>query len=327
MVFRLQCKCFYGTWPQCEVSAQDCLDGALRVLPPCEWAVVAKEAHKDGTPHLHGIFYFKEKCDIKDANPILDMICMKHGNYQGAKSPKKVLRYVCKDNNYVTFGDVPSWKEEKVLDHIARELMAGKTYEDIKATHPGICLLHKRKIEEFESECSRKRLDTGLQVWVPPVYTGGDWNIDIIVNWLRENIRMPRKHRQQQLFIYGPTGTGKSRLIWQLSHFLKIYHMPRVEDYYDSWENSYYDLAVLDEFKSNKTIQWLNSWLDGHVMPLKKKCVTQVLKMQNIPTILLSNLTFEENYKKDSLAREALRSRFVFAHVEFEFNLFPSISE
>ena len=138
MVFRLQCKCFYGTWPQCEIAAQECMDNAIRCLPPVDWAVVAREAHKDGTPHLHGIFYFKEKCDIKDANPILDMICMKHGNYQGAKSPKKVLRYVCKDNNYVTFGDVPSWKEEKVLDQIARELMAGKTYEDIKVSHPGI---------------------------------------------------------------------------------------------------------------------------------------------------------------------------------------------
>jgi len=323
--FRLQCKCFYGTWPQCTIAPQECLDNAIRLLPPVDWAVVAQEAHKDGTPHLHGIFYFKEKCDIKDANPILDMICLKHGNYQGAKSPKRVLRYVCKDNNYVSIGDVPAWKEEKVMDSIARQLMEGKTYNDIKEQYPGITLLHKRKIEEFEAECSRKRQDLSLQVWVPPVYTGGDYNVQLIADWLSANVRQSRKHRQPQLFISGSPGVGKSRLISQLSTFLKVYHMPRVEDYYDSWENGYYDVAVLDEFKSNKTIQWLNSWLDGSVMPLKKKLCTQILKMQNIPTIFLSNLLFEENYKKDSVARDALRQRFIFAHVTEEFNLFPSV--
>lgn len=324
--FRLQCKCFYGTWPQCELSPQDCLDNATRLLPEFEWAVVAKEAHKDGTPHLHGIFYFKEKCNIQNANATLDLICMKHGNYQGAKSPKKVLRYVCKDNNYVTFGDVPTWTETKLTDQVAKMLMDGKSYQEVKEAYPGFTLLHKRKIEDFAGECQRKRACDSLQVWEAPVYTGNDYNVMLIAEWLRTNIRQSRKPRQPQLFISGIPGVGKTRLISQLSTFLRVYHIPREEDFYDFWENGLYDVAVLDEFKAHKRLQWMNNWLDGSVINLRQKG-SQILKMQNIPTIILSNFLPEEQYKKDSVARDAFLQRITCSHVVEEFNLFPDLTQ
>lgn len=319
--FRLQCKCFYGTWPQCEVTNQGCLDNAIRLLPPIDWAVVAREAHKDGTPHLHGIFYFKEKCDLKDANATLDLICMKHGNYQGAKSPKKVLRYVCKDGNYVTFGDVPDFKpKDNINNELAKVLLEGGTYADCVKINAGVSMLQKRKLEEFESWVMRKKQREDLEVWVPPADTE-DYSVQLIVDWLRTNIKQPRSPRQTQLFVCGPPGVGKSRLIGQLSRFLRIYHLPKEENFYDEWENGCYDLAVLDEFKSHKKLQWLNNWLDGSVMCIPQKG-KQTLKKDNIPTIILSNYTLEEMYKP-SVGRDALIQRLICVQLVTEFNLFP----
>lgn len=59
-----------------------------------------------------------------------------------------------------------------------------------------------------------------------------------------------------------------------------------------------YDLAVIDEFRgSDKPLGWLNLWLQGNPMPLRKKG-SQYTKEQNIPTIILSNYSPREAYSK-----------------------------
>ena len=55
------------------------------------WAVVAEESHKSGEPHVHAIVQFAERLDLKNANPVLDALTGKHGNYQSVKSAKKGL--------------------------------------------------------------------------------------------------------------------------------------------------------------------------------------------------------------------------------------------
>lgn len=328
--FRLHCKCFYGTWPQCAITKEDCLANAIRILPPISWAVVASEAHKDGTPHLHGIFYFVEKADLKDANATLDLICMKHGNYQGAKSPTKVLRYVCKDDNYTTFGDVPDFKEKpKVMDAIAKLIHEGKTLKEIDLLHPGVTIMHKRKLEEYESWVKIQKVNDDRLPWsevsTPPPDHPDYMQLLLLVDWLNRNILKKRKPRQQQLYISGPHGIGKSRLIGHLQRFLSVYVMPNNEDYYDFWENDTYSIAVLDEFNNSKAIQHLNQWLDGQLMCLKQKG-KQIIKSHNLPIIILSNLLLEENYMKTKdVVRDALSSRLVQITLTVEFNLFPDL--
>jgi len=332
--FRLQCKCFYGTWPQCTMDKADLLANAIRLLPPISWAVVASEMHKDGTPHLHGIFYFEEKIDLKDANPTLDLIAMKHGNYQGAKSPTKVLRYVVKDDNYITHGDVPDWKEKpKIMTKMATAIMAGASFNDCMQMDAGVSMLHKRKIEEFEAYCKRQRADSDKLVW-QPLSMPEDPNLCLLVDWLNSNMMVKsRKFRAPQLYVCGAPGLGKTRLVNQLRRFARVYMIPTCEDFYDDWFNDQYDLAILDEFKGNKSVQWLNGWLDGQVLPLRKKG-SQYLKAVNVATIILSNYTLEECYKaaieKDArfaVSLEALHSRLTSILVWESFNLFPNMTD
>lgn len=328
MPFRLACQAALLTYPQCDKTKDSLLlNITLAQWPkPILWAVVSQEKHKDGSPHLHAIVRWEERIDIKDANPILDGLCGQHGDYKPVgKGVNKTIAYVVKDGDYVTHGPVPDWTAKiNIQTETAKMLLEGKTYNDIVEAYPGYAMVQKRKLQDFEAYCSRKRAADALQVWIPPTTDSSDYNVQLIAEWLSTNIKKKRAPRQKQLFITGPPGVGKTRLIAQLSAFLRVYHIPKEEDYYDFWENGAYDLAVLDEFKHHKRIQWLNSWLDGSIMCLKIKGA-QLMKNQNVPTIILSNFTMEEMYK-DGVGRDALLQRLEIAFISSDFNLFPDLS-
>ena len=136
--------------------------------------------------------------------------------------------------------------------------------------------------------------------------------VKALIDWLNINIRQPRKFRQAQMYIHGPPMIGKTTMIEVLRQHLRVFMIPRDEDFMDEWENGTFDIAILDEFKAHKKIQWLNSWLDGSLMPLRQKG-RQTLKSQNIPTLILSNYTLRECYHKKSsesdVGLDALESR------------------
>ncbi len=102
---------------------------------------------------------------------------------------------------------------------------------------------------------------------------------------------------RKQLFLYGPTLMRKTTLIKALEQFFSCFQIPRDEDYYDFYSDSIYDLAYMDEFKGNKTIQWMNTWLDGATFVLRQKGA-QIIKSKNIPTIIISNYSLRECYSK-----------------------------
>jgi len=325
MSFRLACRCAFLTYPQCDNTKEVVLNNIVVSEWPqkVQWAVVAEEKHKDGTPHLHAVIMFEKRIDMKNATAFLDALANKHGNYQPARSPLKTLRYVTKDNEFVTHGDVPDISQkQKITDVFAKTLLEGGTFHDCVEIDAGAALGMKRKLDEFAEYCSAKRQNDRLKVWEPPIYTGDVYEVQLIAQWLRENIRQSRKPRQPQLYISGIPGIGKTRLISQLSASLRVYHIPRAEDFYDFWENNYYDVAVLDEAKNAKTLQWMNSFLDGSVMPLRQKG-KQTLKAHNLPVIICSNYPPDVAYSKDSVARDAFIQRLLHVHLSQEFNLFP----
>jgi len=118
------------------------------------------------------------------------------------------------------------------------------------------------------------------------------------MTWLNLNIKEPRDFRQTQLYIYGPPKMGKSTLIRNLNNYLSIYYVPRDDgEFCDEYEDGIYDLIVLDEFTNKKTMQWMNQLLDGQTCYLKKKG-GQILKKDNLPVIILSNFSLEQNYPR-----------------------------
>lgn len=88
--------------------------------------------------------------------------------------------------------------------------------------------------------------------------------------------------------------------------------MPTNEDFYDFYDDDLVDLVFLDEFHGNKTIQCLNSWLDGSEMVVRVKG-SQRIKRKNQPFIIASNYLLSEAYSKalaqDFSKIDSLRAR------------------
>jgi len=307
--FRLQAKTYFLTWPQNVLDKDELLERCVALWGDIvNYIVIAAEEHKSGEPHLHAIINFKEKHTICDAIPVLDALTGKHGNYQGAKSAPKVLRYVCKGGNYVSFGELPDMSEKVNLsDKLAKLIYEGGTFAQCKEEAPGYSMLNKRKIDEFAIWCKRQKMMEDKIPWAG-CEPSDHYAIGQITEWLNMNLLKPRVPRQKQLWLCGPPGIGKSRLIGQLHSRLRVYDMPRDEDWYDEYEDGCYDLIVMDEYKSHKKIQFLNSWLDGSVVPFKIKG-KQGVKHDNLPFIICSNFTPEQCYK-EGVGRDALVDRF-----------------
>ena len=131
---------YFLTWPQNDETKETVLLRVRRLFDGMlKYAVVCQELHVDGNPHLHAIIVLKEpyvvtRCDF------FDQLTGRHGNYQSCRSPKKVLEYVCKDGNYISFGvDVKELLAKKGSEYAQciAMLMEGKNLTDIFKEFPG----------------------------------------------------------------------------------------------------------------------------------------------------------------------------------------------
>ena len=88
------------------------------------------------------------------------------------------------------------------------------------------------------------------------------------------------------------------------------------EEFYDQYSDDY-DLVVMDEFKGQKKITFLNEFLQGSTMSIRKKG-SQGIKQKNLPVIILSNLTLETCYRKanEDGRLDSLRARLEIVEVD-----------
>lgn len=259
-----------------------------------EKACVGHELHQDGNSHLHCAIWLKSVVDLSGAD-CLDHLGGSHGDYRSMRNQKKCLEYVTKDGDYITHCMsveelLKAWDKKKSVqaNEVAIAIRDGGNVSDVESRYPGFFLMNKRKIEEYHGWIQRKKAKPQLR-WHPLIHKMSySTETSMIVGWLNSNILKERQLRQKQLYIWGLPGLGKTYLIEKLSERLRVYFIPR-EDWETDYEDGLYDVAVIDEFKGQKTLQWMNQWLDGQQMRLKQKGVDGGVKRQRIPTIILSN--------------------------------------
>lgn len=247
------------------------------------------------------------------------------------------MQYVTKSGDYVTKGiDVSQYLEKRAKKENSKVAIAvemineGKSLEEIDKEIPTCVLQNKRKLEEYIAWKQVKKMKYSLVPWTLPVTNQRLKNsVELhpsqqICQWLKDNIRVERPFGQKQLYIWGKTALGKTHLILQLSKMLSIYHMPRTEKYLDTYEDGEYDLVVLDEFRGNKEITFMNSFLDGQHVTLPRKG-SQYLKKVNVPVIILSNYDLEHAYRHVSEERredlDPLYRRLTFVEVKERINI------
>jgi len=313
-------KNLFLTYPQCPVAKEPTLEKVIETFEDLDFAIVAEEMHKDGTPHLHVVVALKKQVQLNGAKgmAVLRSLTGQHGNYQIARKLQDTVRYVVKDGNVVSTGiNIKTYLkacQDKTSTKAARAettLMNGGTITDVRKQMSGFTLMHLEKLQRFvrwrDLEEMRK------QIVQPGEFEYACRNLDHggakIAGWLQENLFEKRDFKQKQLFLFGDPNMGKTSLINDLCEIgVRVYFMP-YEDFYDAFDDDCYDLIVLDEFKGQKRIQDLNMWLDGSRFPVRRKGTAPFLKTKNLPFIIISNYKLEDCYNVGETRLAPLQTR------------------
>jgi len=300
------------TFPQTDVSKEEALKRLLERHLGVDYVEICAEKHADGTPHLHLAVFLKEKLRIRDPD-FFDFICGKHGNYQTMISPKAALEYIRKeDPSPLTYGTPPQSSGSRVpkSNLFASAITSGLSLDEASTLDCGYFMLNLRKITDYHSFCSMKRHRSSIVPIVLPItYSGTSLDTERVIDWLNTNLLTVRRFKAPQLYLSSPPNYLKTSLVNALQQRLRVYHMPLLEDFYDFYDDDNFDLVVLDEFRGQKTIQFLNMWTQGGLMNIRKKG-SQSMKTRNLPMIVLSNFPLDLVYK-DTTKIETLKTRFL----------------
>ncbi len=304
---QIQAKKFLLTFPQCELDPQLVLT-RLIFKYPCKWAIVSQEKHLDGNNHLHLVFWLKEKVVYRNFD-FWDFLTGKHGNYKVVTSSiLKVVKYVIKDKNYVCHGIEPlTWitshqtKKGASFELAAQLLKEGKSMEELDDMHPGMVARNLAKLQKYQSflkSCKRKKAAKELEKWKPIDISSLDLDFRTLGLWINNNLAgIPRPFKMKQLWLWGCSNLGKTSLVMNLMKWFRIYMIPMDVRHLDDYEDSDYDLLVMDEFKGQKSITWMNGFTQGSPFPIHRRyhCT---MKTKNLPIIVLSNYSIEQAYEK-----------------------------
>lgn len=110
---------------------------------------------------------------------------------------------------------------------------------------------------------------------------------------------------------------GKTTLIEALRSYFRVYDSMG-DKWFDGFDPINHDLIVFDEFQATVPLSVMNKVLDGQKCTLQTKGGS-VVKVRNIPVIVLTNLVPEELYvgeKVNSSVRDAFFSRFLYVRLQ-----------
>lgn len=129
-----------------------------------------------------------------------------------------------------------------------------------------------------------------------------------------DNIDKPRSHRQKQLYLWGASSLGKTRLVSLLSEYIHTFWMEPGK-FHDGYHPDEHDLIIYDEFHGAHPISFMNRLLEGTPMHIEIKGGS-VFKTRNIPIIVLANVPIEGIYHRAHSDRvQALQNRFTIIHI------------
>ncbi len=326
--FRVQAKKFFLTYPKNETTSEVAMKAILTKFPKLKWCIVAQEAHKDETHHLHVALWLNSTVDYRNRD-YWDFVTGKKGNYQVARDIVRVVKYVTKENKYLCYQiDPPTWlkaKKKKTgtsFELVAKLMQDGKSLDDLDAIYPGMIAMNLQKLQKYKKflvKKERKAMKAVLDEWEALGILALPQDFRPLGLWLNSNLSgAKRPFKQKQLWLHGKSNLGKTTLVEKLMRFFRVYMVPMDSKSLDDYEDAEYDLIVLDEFKGQKSITWMNGFVQGGHFPVHRR-YNSTLKVLNLPVIVLSNYTIDQAYERVSHFTperlDSIKNRFFQCHV------------
>ena len=306
---------------------------------------IAKERHADGEwEHIHWWLKFAKRftCYPTTFDKVFpekhgNLAVMKKGNVK--KHQFYMLRYVTKGGEFLDWPidwDSRAWMSENTAAKPAdgcrkktkRDDIASKIIEEdysepynIAKEEPGYFMERSKQVQDFmeyvhEAREAEKKKSTEWTTLQETKEWGMGWLK--VIRWLNFMIRQPSHHigRPRHLFVHGNTRLGKTtRLINPLKEKLHCYMITKDEVQNTPWRDDY-DLCIMDDFKGQKSIIWMNEFLGSKNMLMRVPGGTHMRKTRIVPTIVISNFPLAKCYPLVANGCEdesfnALRDRFI----------------
>lgn len=249
------------------LTIDNCIEKALS-LKGLEYACISMEIGvKEQTPHIHMFVYYKNP---KAWDTMRNLV--PNGNWD-------CCRGTCKQNREYVF-------------------KLGKWIDTEKGTTPLEGMQKEYGELPTESACSKPELEF-LYNLIKQGYSDAEiieeypeYMFDLShIQRCRLIVRQEEykdKWRDLEVtFIYGKTGTGKSRYVMETFGYKNVF---RVTDYVHSWDTyEGQDVVLFEEFNSSIRIQDMLNYLDGYPLKLparysdKQACFTKVFITTNTP--------------------------------------------
>jgi len=220
--FRINVKKLFLTYPQVSKNLNhELVLKQLKEKLSIEDYIIALEMHEDGSPHYHILLVLSKRCDIKISS-YLDLKDQDnnvfHGKYEKVKNFKNAIKYVVKENNFITNMRLPIYKgnfiqPEEFVIHQAREKGEIEALNDYIKDYPErltkyLSILKRtlKNIREIENAITEEE----IPVEVP--YDKIDFSNIKQAKELKEWVDADKK---ETLVLTGKSGTGKTT--WALS--------------------------------------------------------------------------------------------------------------
>jgi len=256
MPFQLNTSKLFLTYPECPLSKEEALECLESILPDSilEY-IIAQEKHANGNYHIH--VYLSLSTGYRTRNPgSLDLLSngnRYHGNYQGCRSEKNVIKYCSKEEDYISNFDLNSrLKNKSAHKKILGDALIKrqKSLVDVVNENPEMIFGYKRlklDLEEYFHDLSDQRQQ------LPRSLPNG-WGQILPTD-------LQGKKRHYWIFSRGPnkgkTTTAKG---WRKDYKCHI----QCGDFTYWGINGQEELLVLDEYNSAKLkVSDLNSMADG----------------------------------------------------------------
>lgn len=289
--FRIQSKTWFLTYPKLDMEKQEFLDELRKKVErksrELVKAVVCRELHEDGTPHMHAFLEMDKRYNCRD-DKFWDVVGH-HGNYQKCRNVYAAAKYIKKDGDILEYGDF-KWAEKldsKAQKRRERGLMMMKpktTMKDILDEDPGLAL---------QADRVQKALYACKQAMIEP-YSAPD---------------------TRGVWIWGPPGVGKSMIV---RHFEGEHLYEKTQNKW--WENYAGQEAVLvDDFDqkgvhmSHKLKRWADRYaLDDEVKGASVRLAHRVFYITSNYSI--DRLFPTDGFNADPELNAALKRRFIEIH-------------